>query len=150
MDEETRDQTAGAQSGGSGVGGQESHGDARIRSQGSGRVRDGTQGAGAALAAAAPAAAAAAPPAPGLEPNVSAATLAVVQELVSQGSALLTAQREAVLDNRLAASGLPVALQESVRGDAAGGLAGWGPGSPDRGSAQPVGGAGGGAHGAGA
>ena len=35
--------------------------------------------------------------------------------LLSQGSALLTAQRESVLDTRLAGSGLPVALQESVR-----------------------------------
>ena len=78
---------------------------------------------------AAPAVAAVAPPAPGLEPNVSAATLAVVQELVSQGSALLTAQREAVLDNRLAAAGLPVALQESVRAMLP---AGWRVGDLDR------------------
>ena len=61
-----------------------------------------------AVAAVAAPAVAAAPAAPGIEPNVSAATVAIVLELAE-------AQRGAVLDNRLAASGLPVALQESVR-----------------------------------
>ena len=61
--------------------------------------------------------AAVAPPAPGLD-----ATLAVVQELAE-------AQRVAVLDNRLAASGLPVALQESVRATLP---AGWRVGDLDR------------------
>jgi hypothetical protein len=64
-----------------------------------------------------PAAPAVAPPAPGLD-----ATLAVVQELAE-------AQRVAVLDNRLAASGLPVALQESVRAMLP---AGWRVGDLDR------------------
>ena len=91
MDEETRDHTAGAQSGGSGI-------TPEVRRAGdqgpalgapdTSSVR-GVNAAGTA-APAAPAVAAVAPPAPGLEPNVSAATLAVVQELVSQGSALLT------------------------------------------------------------
>ena len=69
------------------------------------------------VAVAAPAVAAVAPPAPGLD-----ATLAVVQELAE-------AQRVAVLDNRLAASGLPVALQESVRAMLP---AGWRVGDLDR------------------
>ena len=112
MDEETRDHTAGAQSGGSGVRGQESgvrgqesHGDAsRSGSRGS-LTAAGTGAAGtvAPVAQAAPVG------------GTDAVTGSEMAALLAEGSALLTAQKVSVLDARLAGSGLPMALQESVR-----------------------------------
>ena len=48
-------------------------------------------------------------------PAMAAGDRAEVTALLSQGSALLTAQRAVVLDARLAGSGLPAALQDAVR-----------------------------------
>ena len=138
MDEETRDQGSGVGGQESGVRGQESHGDAsRSGSRGS-LTAAGTGAAGtvAPVAQAAPVG------------GTDAVTGSEMAALLAEGSALLTAQKVSVLDARLAGSGLPVALQESVRDMLAPGWQAGGPGSPDRGSAQPVGGAGGGAHGA--